>query len=130
MVSRRGWQGALFVLATLLLGGCSVIRVGPAVDVVWPTMSEEFYRLEGHVCSLPTPIEGPSGLLLGLRFTIVKQGSACESHGRTILVSAGYRKAMKRCQRLRTHQRVVVVGKLEGASNDVLVARKLVVHRR
>ncbi len=127
----RQAKRVLLALTVLPLAGCYYFGgTGSLVDVVWPGMTEEFYRMEGTVCTAPEEVEDAAGIVIAVRFTFAKLGNPCEEEARDVLVSIGRDEAVKRARGLRINQRVSVTGVLEGPHEETLMARKVVVNRR
>ncbi|MCP4658892.1 MAG: hypothetical protein GY856_26065 [bacterium] len=104
---------------------------GSVFDVVWPGKTDEFYRMEGTVCTGPREITDESGeIVIGMLFSFAKLGDPCETHARSVLVTVGRTKTIERTRRLKINQRVVVTGTLEGPEKEVLLAIKMVPNRR
>lgn len=128
----RGY-GAILLLAlsAFSASGCMLTGTGSIFDVVWPGKTDEFYRMEGTVCTSPREITNESGeIVVGLLFSFAKLGQPCETHARDVVVSIGRVRAIERTRRLKINQRVVVTGTLEGPEKEVLLAIKMVPNRR
>lgn len=125
-------RGALLSLASMAmsLNACFFKGTGSLFDVVWPNMTEEFYRIEATVCTSTERVEDERGVLVGLRFSIAKIGEGCDGQSRDVFVSSGRLKAMKRAEKVKINQRIAVTGVLAGTSKDNLIVREIVLSRR